>query len=216
MNSISPQLTRAKRFTFFAFFIMMIGSVGLDQVSKVHSQNELMMWSHQEDLSQYTGQRIPLWTLGDGDRSQSKFYIAFATNYVRNLGAAWGALSSLPDSIRVPFFYMVTIIAVIIIGVYMKNTPLGHRLARFALVLILSGAIGNFIDRVVHGYVIDWIDVRWNIGSWRYDFPNFNVADCAITVGVSLLMVDMLILESLRRRHDTKVAKEIAGVGETT
>jgi signal peptidase II len=68
------------------------------------------------------------------------------------------------------------------------------------LTLILSGAIGNFIDRIRYGFVIDWIDVRWNLLGWRYDFPNFNIADSAITVGVSLLLIDMLILESIRQK----------------
>jgi signal peptidase II len=72
--------------------------------------------------------------------------------------------------------------------------------------LILSGAIGNFLDRVRFGYVIDWIDVRWNLLGWRYDFPNFNFADSCITVGVSFLLVDMLILEGLRSRaHAAKI-----------
>jgi signal peptidase II len=123
-------------------------------------------------------------------------------NYVRNLGAAWGALSNLPDNVRVPFFYVVTIVAVFIIGLYIKTTPVEHRLTIFALGLILSGAVGNFIDRLRVGYVIDWIDVRWNLMGWRYDFPNFNVADSAITVGVLFLLFDMLVLESLRRRSD--------------
>ncbi len=195
------KITRAKLLTWIALAVMVVGSIGLDQATKHYAQSDLMTYSNPENISQYRGQRIPLYSVGSPDRSTSQFFVAFSLNYVRNLGAAWGALSTLPDSIRIPFFYMVTVIAVIIIGLYMKSTPWGHRLARFSLVLILSGAIGNFIDRIVHGYVIDWIDVRWNLLGWRYDFPNFNVADSAITVGVSMLMIDMLIFENIRQKR---------------
>ena len=118
-----------------------------------------------------------------------------------------------------------TLIAVLMIFLYLKTTPLSHRLARFSFILILSGAIGNFLDRVQQGYVIDFIDTRWvipfpfhlkfdidffpeflsflnmNIDAayWAYNFPNFNWADSSITVGVSFLLWDMLVLEGRRR-----------------
>ncbi len=180
---------------------MVLGSIGLDQVTKVNAQDALMRWSDAKDPAVYQGQRYPLFAAGSPiPNDGSKFYLSLSTNYVRNLGAAWGALSGLPDGVRAPFFYLVTIMAVIIIIVYMRSTPVHHRLAIFALGLILSGAVGNFIDRLRLGYVIDWIDVRWNLIGWRYDFPNFNFADSCITVGVTLLMVDMIILEGLRKR----------------
>lgn len=180
---------------------MILGSVGLDQASKFHSEETLMAWSHESDPNLYKGSRFPITSVGSvtpGEETPVYLYLGF--NYVRNLGAAWGALSNLPDNIRVPFFYVVTTVAVFIIGLYIRTTPVEHRLAIFSLALILSGAIGNFIDRLRLGYVIDWIDVRWNLVGWRYDFPNFNVADSAITVGVALLVFDMLVLETIRRR----------------
>lgn len=199
--TLTPQARKTKKLSIICLTLMVLGCIGLDQVTKVHAQNELMTWTDDTDPGLYQGRRFPIWATGVPD--DGSFYLSLSTNYVRNLGAAWGALSDLPDGIRTPFFYLVTLIAVIVIGVYMRSTPLHHRLAIFALTLILSGAIGNFIDRIRLGYVIDWIDVRWNILGWRYDFPNFNIADSAITVGVSFLLVDMLILESLRRRKET-------------
>ena len=141
-------------------------------------------------------------------------------------GAAWGVLSDLDDSVRIPFFYLVTFIAVVVIFLYLRSTPLSHRLARFTLALILSGALGNFADRILRGYVIDFIDVRWvlllpmrinlqidffpdfldflnvsiNTKAFRYNFPNFNWADSAITIGVFLLLMDMMILEQIRKK----------------
>jgi signal peptidase II len=196
-KTLTPAAARAKRLAIACLALMIIGSIGLDQVTKLHAQNRLMQWSDATNPAEYKGWRYPLFQTGTPEEGG---YLALSTNYVRNLGAAWGALSQLPDGVRVPFFYLVTIAAVVIIIVYMRSTPAHHRLANFALALILSGAIGNFIDRLRLGYVIDWIDVRWNLLGWRYDFPNFNFADSCITVGVSLLAVDMMILESLRKR----------------
>ena len=202
---LSQGIIFAKRMSVIALLVMVVGSVGLDQASKIQSQESLMVWSHKDDLTQYQGRRHSLLSVGSPIAEDGGLYLAFSVNYVRNLGAAWGTLSNLPDHIRVPFFYIVTVIAAAVILVYLRQTPWHHRLARFSLTLILSGAIGNFVDRLVHGYVIDWIDVRWRIFGWRYDFPNFNVADCAITVGVSFLIFDMLVLETIRNKREKVV-----------
>lgn len=198
-HKLTPVALRARKWSFVWLVVMIVGSIGLDQVTKIHAQDRLMKWSDEHDPAAYQGQRHLLWQTG-GIEAKEGPYLSLSTNYVRNLGAAWGALSGLPSTIRVPFFYLVTCLAVFIIIIYMRSTPVNHRLAIFALALILSGAVGNFLDRLRLGFVIDWIDVRWNILGWRYDFPNFNFADSAITVGVTFLMIDMLILEALRKR----------------
>lgn len=200
----TPVKTKRKAvfLSLLALAIMVIGSVGVDQVTKLAAEKNLMVWEHENNLKLYQGRAHYVWSTADippGKRS-SEFYLYFGFNYVRNQGAAWGMLANMSDKIRVPFFYVMTLLAVIIILYYLKVTPHGHRLARFALALILSGAIGNFLDRVRVGYVIDWIDVRWNIGGWFYHFPNFNIADSCISVGVFMLLVDSLFLEFLRKR----------------
>ena len=184
--------------------IMVIGSVGLDQLSKVHSEQELMVWQDDTDIRKYRGKRIELMSLGKYSQSKEDTYLVFSFNYVRNPGAAWGTLAKMPDKYRIPFFHVVTAIAVCFIGVFFYQTPRAHKLARFALALVLSGAIGNFIDRLRLGYVIDWIDVRWSFLTFRYNFPNFNVADCAISVGVAFILFDIIVLD----RQRTKCQKE--------
>lgn len=201
---LTPAALRAKRISWVFLAIMVFGSVILDQVSKVHAQDKLMIWTDDSDLTHYQGRRFPIWASAESRAASENFYISVGFNYVRNLGAAWGALSGLDDSIRVPFFYAVTAAAVVIITIYLRSTPVHHRLSIFALGLVLSGAIGNFIDRIRLGYVIDWLDVRWNLFGWRYDFPNFNWADSAITVGVSFLLFDMMVLETLRQKRQAK------------
>lgn len=192
-----------KVLSLLSLVLVLASAVLLDQLSKRSAERSLLLWEHPENTRQYQGRPYFVWSTAEAtpDRGSSKFYLYFGFNYVRNQGAAWGMLSNLRDSIRVPFFYGMTAVAVLLIFYYLFTTPFDHRLARFALVLILSGALGNFIDRLRVGYVIDWIDVRWNIGGWFYYFPNFNIADSCISIGVFCLLLDASLLEYLRRRR---------------
>jgi signal peptidase II len=117
--------------------------------------------------------------------------------YVRNKGAAFGILSD--SAIRIPFFITVSCIALIGILWYLRKIEFTQRLQRWAMALIFAGALGNLIDRVRIGEVIDFIDVHW----YRHHWPAFNVADSAITIGVGLLLIDLWRDES-RRRKDKK------------
>jgi len=183
--------------------VMIVGSVGLDQTTKRRAHETLMVWNDPNDISQYQGRRYPIWSTGElnANNEPEGFYLSFKFNYVRNEGAAWGALSGLADHIRIPFFHIITLVAVGIILGYLRSTPSHHTLARYALGLILSGAIGNFVDRIRYGYVIDWIDVDWHILGWRYFYPNFNIADACICVGVAFLLFDLMVLESKRAKQ---------------
>lgn len=109
----------------------------------------------------------------------------FHLTYIRNKGAAFGIFAD--SAVRVPFFIGVTIIALLVIAWYWRRLRPEQKLAAFALELIFSGALGNLIDRVRLGEVIDFLDVFWRNHHW----PAFNVADSAITVGVALLTLDM-------------------------
>jgi signal peptidase II len=109
--------------------------------------------------------------------------------YVENPGAAWGLFANLPDSVRRPFFHLVSLVALGFIAfMYVRLTP-EQRLVRWALAFVAGGAVGNFVDRLLRGYVIDFIDWHWrNQPGLRW--PTFNVADAAICVGVGLLLLD--------------------------
>ena len=179
-----------------AFAILFTANVVLDQITKIHAERTFLKYAHKEDLKIYQGSSMPIFNLGSIEKRQPGF--GFGFTYVRNQGAAWGLLNNLDDKYRIPFFYIVTIFAIVMIGFFFKSTPPKARLARFALVLVLSGAIGNFLDRLRLGYVIDWIDVRWNIFGWYYDFPKFNIADSCISIGIAFLIIDMLFLEKRR------------------
>lgn len=199
----SAEVRRIKKRVLLALFIMFVGSVGLDQLSKIEAEKNLMAYSHETNLKHYQGKQHPLWAIGTPmpAKGEVAFYLSFNLNYVRNQGAAWGSFSNMPDKYRIPFFYGIIAIASIVILLYFRATPWHHRTARFALILVLSGAFGNFLDRVRIGYVIDWIDVRWNLFGWIYNFPNFNLADAAVSGGVILLLIDSLFLEKKRTQE---------------
>jgi len=110
----------------------------------------------------------------------------FNLTHVRNKGAAFGILSGLPELWRSAFFIVVTIIAVAAIIVLIMRTH--ERLSVYAFSLIAGGAVGNVIDRIRYGEVVDFI--QWYVKS--YYWPSFNVADSAISIGVALLAVEML------------------------
>lgn len=108
--------------------------------------------------------------------------------YAENPGAAWGLFRGLTEETRTLFFGFITVGAVAFILVYYRKVEAGQRPLRVALSLVLAGAVGNFIDRLARGYVIDFVDWHWWNRPDLY-WPTFNVADSMIVVGVGLLIL---------------------------
>jgi len=109
--------------------------------------------------------------------------------FVLNPGAAFGFLATLSEQVRNPLFILISVVAVILIIFYHTRYLRSHRLVSVALGLVLGGAVGNLIDRLRYGMVVDFLDVH--VG--QYHWPAFNVADSAISIGVSLMILDMLL-----------------------
>ena len=110
----------------------------------------------------------------------------FQFNYVENYGAAFGILKG-----KKTFFIIMTLIVLIgIISFMIKNYYSINKLLRIGISMLLGGAIGNFIDRIRLGYVVDFISFKL-IG--RYDFPVFNIADIAIVIGTGLILILVLL-----------------------
>ena len=128
----------------------------------------------------------------------------FNLKLIGNKGAAWGIFRDLPETYRVPFFVLLSIIAMgILLTLYFKSE--GQRLQQSALILIFGGAIGNLIDRVQIGYVIDFIDWHYN----DYHWPTFNVADISISVGVGLLIIDMILQSiALSKENHSEITED--------
>ena len=118
--------------------------------------------------------------LGDSTFITSFFNIV----RVHNTGAAFSFLADAGGWQR--WFFTGVGVAASVFIVWMLRTHPGEKLFAFALACILGGAIGNVIDRVLHGYVVDWLDFHWGFLSGLFPgghFPAFNIADAAITVG---------------------------------
>lgn len=115
--------------------------------------------------------------------------------YVQNFGAAWGFLGGVDEKIRRPFFIGISILAVIVVMSLYRQVQPGQRMLATALSLIVGGALGNFIDRVMYGYVVDFIDWYITTGGEEKHWPTFNIADIAITIGVGLLALEILFGE---------------------
>ncbi|MCM3256441.1 signal peptidase II [Paenibacillus lautus] len=122
----------------------------------------------------------------------------------RNRGAAFGILQD-----QLWFFIIVTVIVVGGIVWYLRKVSKeGRKLLPTALALVLGGALGNFIDRLIMGEVVDFL--QFNFGS--YTFPIFNIADSCIVIGVGLIILDTL-LEG--RREKMQTTSEVSGTEGT-
>jgi signal peptidase II len=130
--------------------------------------------------------------------------------YTQNRGAAWGFLAGSGERFRVPFFHLVSIAAVVFIFSYYRKLREDQRYVQFALALVLGGALGNAFDRILRGYVIDFIDWHWFDPNWlrpSLHWPTFNVADSGISVGLVLLLLEMLFVKKPDDRRQTAPKK---------
>jgi signal peptidase II len=112
----------------------------------------------------------------------------FDLTRVHNAGAAFGMLNAVHFQFKALILALVALGALVGVSGYAITLPPSQRLARVGLACIVGGAAGNLIDRVAAGYVVDFVDVYWR--GWH--FWAFNVADAAITIGVALMILDLL------------------------
>ncbi len=134
----------------------------LDQLSKIYIDRNFLLYESRQVIEHF-----------------------FHITYVRNKGAAFGIFAD--SAYRVPFFILVALLAVAGIFWYLRQLEDNQRSQQLGLSLVLGGAIGNLVDRVRLGEVIDFLDVHW----YQYHWPAFNVADMAICVGVGLLFIGL-------------------------
>jgi signal peptidase II len=148
-----------------AFYIITITITLLDQISKFYVQGTLQL-----------GQVVPV------------IPSFFNLTHVLNPGAAFGFLSGAPAAIRHPLFTAISIFAVLFIIYYRARHRQMRLLPSVGLAGILGGAVGNLIDRLRLGMVVDFLDFYYG----TYHWPAFNVADSAITIGVALMIFEIL------------------------
>ena len=113
----------------------------------------------------------------------------FSLVHVRNTGMAFSLFADAAPWFRETLLPAAQLMIILAVAVIFRTVGEAARLSRLALVLVLGGAAGNFCDRMLHGYVTDFLD--FYVGS--YHWPAFNVADSAITVGAALLLLEALL-----------------------
>ena len=114
--------------------------------------------------------------------------------HVQNTGAAFGLLNSVDFPYKPVVMLVIASLALVAIALYGTQLGFHDKLARIGLAFILGGAFGNLIDRILHGHVVDFVDVYWgDVHFWA-----FNVADAAISIGAVLVLLDMI---GVGRRH---------------
>ena len=121
-------------------------------------------------------------------------YLALFKAY--NPGAAFSFLGDASGWQRW-FFIVIAIIVIVVLLVWLRRLTAAEKATSLALALILGGAAGNLIDRLVYGYVIDFIDVYYRDKHW----PTFNVADSLLCIGVGLLIVSTFLTEKSPQKH---------------
>lgn len=144
--------------------IAIIFMVGIDQWTKAYVSAVLILGQQNEVLP------VLNWTL------------------LHNHGAAFSFLSDAGGWQRW-FFMSISIIVSVIFFIWLLRLPMSAWLTRYSLTFIIAGALGNLVDRIFLGYVVDFISVHWQ----NHYFPAFNLADSAITLGAMLMILDVLL-----------------------
>tara|TARA_B100000315_G_scaffold176385_1_gene164884 strand:+ start:15479 stop:15997 length:519 start_codon:yes stop_codon:yes gene_type:complete len=155
--------------------LIVVGMVFLDQATKIYVDSQMKLHQSIEVIKNF-----------------------FQITYIRNSGAAFGILSGFKSPWLTLFFILISTVAAGIILFCYYKTPENQRLTLVSFALIISGAIGNFIDRVFYGEVIDFLYFHW----YQHYWPAFNVADSCITIGVILLLWNMFFPEAVLKTRD--------------
>ncbi len=133
----------------------------------------------------------------------------FRLHITGNQGAIFGLGRSLPERFKRPFFLGTALLAMVFILLLMAYSRPEQLPRRIGLALVLSGAVGNFIDRIRFDYVVDFLD--WYGG---YNWPTFNVADVWISIGLGLVLLDLWLHPEPRETEPVAAPEDLDGVEE--
>lgn len=122
----------------------------------------------------------------------------FTIRYVRNEGIAFGLFHDLDSSWKPYVLSAIAVVAVIAVVYYLWTNPPHERLTFLALGLLLGGILGNFVDRALHHYVVDFLLLHWRD---KFLWPTFNIADASISGGVALIMFRTFVWEAWAKRQ---------------
>jgi signal peptidase II len=149
---------------FYHFLVLFL--VGLDQLSKFLVVTSLFLFQRVEIIPGF-----------------------FGLTRIHNRGVIFGAFSHLQQPAARIILTLISLLALIIVFIFYLKTPLTEKMIKLSFTFILAGAIGNLLDRLIRGYVVDFIDLHLG----RHHWPFFNLADTCITVGGVMLIIFLFI-----------------------
>lgn len=158
-------------------------------VTRMKSKYQILIWVIFLTVTLDIGTKLWIHSTFELTESISILPNFFNFTYVRNFGAAFGFLSNTHEGFRTIFFAVMPVVACLTILTLIRNVQNNDFVQILALSLIMGGALGNYINRMYHGYVIDFLDFHW---FYRWNWPAFNIADCAIVIGVGVLLLQIL------------------------
>ncbi len=163
-----------------------IGLLALDVVTKILATTYLLKWADGLETTLYQGSRLELLKIG---HPRGRFFFDLKLNYVRNEAAAFNLFLTLSETVR--DFLFLSLFVVVVLPVFYLLTLRYQKsaLALFGLGITVLGAVGNTIDRMVYGYVIDFISMRGRIFDQSLSLPAFNIADTYIVIGLIMVAV---------------------------
>jgi signal peptidase II len=180
--------------------LIVIAIVAADQATKYAAQSKLLKERFFERTDAY-----PCCLGGEQDLARSRFVRSqrksvsvidgfFNLKYVENCASAFGMMGNLSESVRFRLLIIVTFLAVLFILPFLyQKTPPDQHLTIYGLSFLQGGAIGNLVDRLVHRYVIDFVDWYIIIDGKPIHWATFNVADVAIVIGMGLVLLQMAL-----------------------
>ena len=115
----------------------------------------------------------------------------FDLTLLHNTGAAFSLFAFDTGSQRIPLILISIIVSVYLLGILIKQASLNHRALNLSIAMIAGGALGNLVDRITQGYVVDFLLFYYE--NWY--FPAFNVADSLITIGIMIFLIDNFMIK---------------------
>jgi signal peptidase II len=175
----------------YAFLgLVSVVTLAADLASKVWAKG------HLEDAKSFADRRVDL----------IPHFVSLT--FAANKGGAWGLLQEESESVRRPFFFSISLLAVIfIVSLYRRLTP-DQTALKWGLPLVLGGALGNLVNRIQYNFVVDFIDVYATWGGQTHHWPTFNIADVAIVAGVGLMAIDMFTSRKVKAPPPAASAEE--------
>ncbi|MDR0310232.1 MAG: signal peptidase II [Acidobacteriota bacterium] len=162
------------------------------QKSKIQNPKSKWLWFLAAPVILFLDYLTKIWAIGALKIPRRSIEVIpgyFDFSYAENTGVAFGIFDSAEYAWKPYALAALAIVAVAAIVYYYHKSPSGRNLLHFALGLTTGGILGNLGDRIFRGYVVDFIE--WHIRDSFY-WPNFNIADAAISVGIALLIIDVI------------------------